>query len=606
MLAHKSSTALTAILSAEKKVDDQPLPDGVKAGFKLTLDELRQRCQLFAPSDDASEITPASHEYDQVIAAAEQLAAKVDDTVRRLVILKQTFSVVSSTIQQAGKAIQEMPGAAQADFQSALERLQLRCNVYALVEQASEINPAIDGLAQVMAEVKQLEVAVDEIREGLVILEKTSIDVSSAIQRAWGTIKTMPPAAQAGFQPALKDLQTRCDAASGIKQAPDIKPAINELAQMMTEVEGLAAKVTELMPVLEQQTVRLAEIDKELSKLEKTNQKLDQPFLDLVTPKLADLKSRRDELAQAALEQLRFALGQVPNLLHEIDEAAFESATCLTWQKQKPVRQMIYGACNVWITAATKEGAAQLKDDSEKLSESLKYVEEMGSGNPNRALAKFNMDIKPRYDRLKDEYYKVFLRRSLQKEFENPNSAEMKKALGSAEYEKRLLEVWNTVEAFGSPLTRALSPAEMVAIYSYTTDDYEKINDTLKGSRRPENDVEGKQIEVMIDQLNKALAKLENQVGIFTRGEGRSTGTDDRYPLNSVFTTKAFWSSGIGVNFPGRWQITILGKTGKDIKTLSQSPHEAEVLFSPGCKFKVIARDNTEAPNKIYVTVEEV
>jgi hypothetical protein len=29
MLAHKSSTALTAILSAEKKVDDQPLPDGV-------------------------------------------------------------------------------------------------------------------------------------------------------------------------------------------------------------------------------------------------------------------------------------------------------------------------------------------------------------------------------------------------------------------------------------------------------------------------------------------------------------------------------------------------------------------------------------------------
>jgi hypothetical protein len=191
-----------------------------------------------------------------------------------------------------------------------------------------------------------------------------------------------------------------------------------------------------------------------------------------------------------------------------------------------------------------------------------------------------------------------------------PDSAEaqMKLALSSRDYETRMLEARNTALAFGSPLadSRKLSPGEAVAIYTYTSNDYTDINGLLLGLKQP-GPAEKAKIEIMIDQATKALAKLDNYAaGPTKRGEKDWPGADAQYKKDNEFTTKAFWSTGVGFGFPGIWQITINGRTGKEIKPLSNYPKEAEVLFPPGTKFKVLERDETEKPDTIYITVEEV
>ena len=483
------------------------------------------------------------------------------------------------------------------------------------------------ALEKVKQDARKLQKLAEQIvnitLERLGALIQEGIEAGNAINQANTAIQQTPDQNEKGrFLVALQSLRDRLETHSGVREQLQINPAITELQRVRDEAVQLAADVTAAKPILQQRITRLAEINKELGKLRKLNQKVvDQPLVNLVTDKLADLTTRRDALAQAPLGQLQAELAKVDALLQDISGAVTESEPCAKWGEVKPVRDMIRYACNLYIVAAgpNKHNKVKLGQDSLALLQKLTDVEDQACGNPPppnplQAYIKFVTKINETdYENLKKEYYNQILRGPLLAKAElleknDPNGAEaqMKLALDSSVYETRMLEAWNSGEAFGSPILGKLSPGEAVAIYTYTSDDYKKINGRLIGYQPPANQVEEAQIKIMTEQATKALAKLDNYVGITKRGDKDFNGADAQFTKDNVFKIKAFWSTGVGFSFPGMWQITINGKTGKDVKPISNYPKEAEVLFPPGTEFKVIARDDTEAPDTIYVTVEQV
>ncbi len=177
--------------------------------------------------------------------------------------------------------------------------------------------------------------------------------------------------------------------------------------------------------------------------------------------------------------------------------------------------------------------------------------------------------------------------------------AKMQEALGKETFEKRLFQVVQTAEAFGVNNDK-LSPGEQVALFTYTAVEYRQMNRSLLEPKRKTPD-----LDIMCSQTISALAKLDSYVGESTRGEGEWVGADEQYVKNNIFTVKAFWSSSIGFAFDKKYQITISGKTGKDVAGVSNSPHEAEILFAPGTKFRVADRVD-ELERVVKIRVEEV
>jgi hypothetical protein len=470
------------------------------------------------------------------------------------------------------------------------------------------------------------QLKVDQIRQRLTNLQQTSMEAWTAIKEAKAAIQQTPdPTEKRRFEQALAVLEERHTrdshaAPNTVIESTEIAPAIAKLTQLTADAQRLAAGVTALNALapglMADRVAQLGRIDKELAKLTKLNQKVvDASLVQLVTAKLADLTTRRDALAQAPPGQLQAQLATVPALLQAIANAVNESEACGKWGERKPEREMILGACNHYITAADPKNhnKPKLVQDSLTLRQALADTETQVSGNPGQAVTTFDDQIRPAYAKLKKEYYDEILRQPLLTRAElleknDPNCAEaqMKLALNSSVYETRMLEAWNTGEAFGSPLLGKLSPGEALAIYTYTSNDFEKINGRLLGYKPPANQAAEAQIKIMTEQATKALAKLDNYVGITKRGDKDFNGADAQFALNNTFKIKAFWSTGVGYSFPYKWQTTIHGKTGKDIKPISNFPKEAEVLFPPGTEFKVIDRDDSEAPDTIYVTVEEV
>ena len=217
-----------------------------------------------------------------------------------------------------------------------------------------------------------------------------------------------------------------------------------------------------------------------------------------------------------------------------------------------------------------------------------------GFGEYQKALAKYRRDIvKPSLTKEIDELIK-----------KNPDGpeAKMKKALGFR-FEMRLLDVTVTAQSFGVN-NDILSPGEQVAIFTYTSNDYKDMNGMLLGLITPDGE-EKEELEIKCAQTAEALKKLPAYIGVTRRGERSWPGVDDQYVKDNVFTVKSFWSSGVGFKFSGKYQISIDGKSGKDVASISNYPNESEVLFSPGTKFKVIDRQD-KSENEVQVTVREV
>ena len=157
-------------------------------------------------------------------------------------------------------------------------------------------------------------------------------------------------------------------------------------------------------------------------------------------------------------------------------------------------------------------------------------------------------------------------------------------------------------EMYDPEASARLSDDEVGALYGYTPDPgYTEANMALRGKieMTPER-------QAYIDHINQGLDKLDPYEGVTLRGTDLPAEVLAKNQVGEIVSDPAFLSSDIEKGFKGPTQITIDGKSGRQIDFLSQykSMNETEVLFKPGTKFEVLER--TDVDGTTYLKYKEL
>lgn len=162
--------------------------------------------------------------------------------------------------------------------------------------------------------------------------------------------------------------------------------------------------------------------------------------------------------------------------------------------------------------------------------------------------------------------------------------------------------VCDNLEDHSQKLYYALLKEEVMAIYSYTTNDiYKDLNRTLRSGRVADK----KKYGPMVDIINDGLAKLPKFVGNVVRFEKKKSVNS--WGPGKVKTFKAYTSSSKkkGFCWSGNTKLKIKSKTGRFIGMMSAFKNEQEVLFPPKTKFRVISRKKAKKGTKPNCHKEE-
>lgn len=182
----------------------------------------------------------------------------------------------------------------------------------------------------------------------------------------------------------------------------------------------------------------------------------------------------------------------------------------------------------------------------------------------------------------------------------------------TSKYDKDILEYWSSfADDFektsyyknAKQINSEIRTAETLAIYMYTLDFYDRINEYLRKDRQQPRDFFDKYTEV----CNSGLDKMKSFEGTVYRGadlkrddlknykEALKNGTPH---IEKAYTSTSKNKSGA---FNRNTFYEIKSKTGKFIEPLSEYEHEAEVLFKEGTQFKIISIEKNGYQHKIVM-----
>lgn len=150
-------------------------------------------------------------------------------------------------------------------------------------------------------------------------------------------------------------------------------------------------------------------------------------------------------------------------------------------------------------------------------------------------------------------------------------------------------------------MSRVLSDDQIGALYGYTTNEgYMALNPALRGQT-----VLTPELEAFAGHATSGLSRLPAYEGTSFRGVSSlpEEVLANNHPGN-VVSDGAFMSTSSGEPFGGNINMKIKGVSGRDISFLSEYPNEAEVLYPPGVKFKVINR--VDNGSKIILDYKEL
>jgi hypothetical protein len=324
------------------------------------------------------------------------------------------------------------------------------------------------------------------------------------------------------------------------------------------------------------------------------------------------LWKRRDAMISDDDTTLETRIAAAPSLVSDIAAAKATFEGYVAFGKSKAEREVMSAALGKYVDEGNRRKIVNLATNAKTVKTNLELVERRKAVTDPSGANKDIITIDKQYKGLKRIYEDQILLPKLSPKLEqalidNPNGPEkeMQDALGEDEFINTMLDVYNIAEAVGAPEIGKLSIGEAVAIYNYTGNKYAEMNGAKLGYLPAKTPEDADKLEIMSEQAVKALAKLDAVPVTSKRGEARWPDDEATYVEGQNFTVKAFWSTGVGFSFPGEWQITVTGKTGKNVAAMSKHPNEAEVLFPPGTTFKV-NKLNKNNPKRMLVEVEEV
>lgn len=135
---------------------------------------------------------------------------------------------------------------------------------------------------------------------------------------------------------------------------------------------------------------------------------------------------------------------------------------------------------------------------------------------------------------------------------------------------------------FDVKATCGLEAREVSAIKFYTGSGYSCLNQYLWGKDRNEK-------QAVVETLNSALNKLPEYQGFVARGTDLPASIRATHELGATVTYEAFTSTSSISGWQGTDRFLIYSLTGRPIMSLSSLPHENEVLFKSGTKFRIIS-----------------
>ncbi len=150
-----------------------------------------------------------------------------------------------------------------------------------------------------------------------------------------------------------------------------------------------------------------------------------------------------------------------------------------------------------------------------------------------------------------------------------------------------------------------VSGADEAALQHYTGFGYRALNRCLRRSQGCSG-----VLAARADEVSAALAKLDPQPGITFRGTTLSGAALDVYQPGTVVREAAFTSSSrtmsvAGHFFGGNTLLVVHGRTGRNVAPYSAYPHEHEVLYDKGTRFRVLDRVWDEGADAWIITLEE-
>ncbi|SDU89449.1 ADP-ribosyltransferase domain-containing protein [Jiangella alkaliphila] len=158
------------------------------------------------------------------------------------------------------------------------------------------------------------------------------------------------------------------------------------------------------------------------------------------------------------------------------------------------------------------------------------------------------------------------------------------------------------------PLTRA----QRRALRYYTT--VEGVDEVNAFLRRPDDTPPQRRADLrrLVDDAVAGLAALPRFTGVVYRGTSLPAAQLPRWRPGVVVADSGFASASASASVAeafragGNAFITIVGRTGADIRALSSFAHEAEVLFPPGTRFRVVGRSWDDRRECWSFLIEEV
>ncbi len=147
--------------------------------------------------------------------------------------------------------------------------------------------------------------------------------------------------------------------------------------------------------------------------------------------------------------------------------------------------------------------------------------------------------------------------------------------------------------------------ADEVALQHYTGFGYRALNRCLRSP-----DGCSGVMATRAGEVSAALAKLDPQPGITFRGTTLSGAELDLYQPGTVVREAAFTSSSrtmsvAGQYFGGNTLLVVHGRTGRNVAPYSAYPHEHEVLYDKGTRFRVLDRVRDDGADAWIITLEE-
>lgn len=551
-----------------------------------------------------------------VVVSDELVRVRHDKVQQGLTAIRdQMARVTQAGLQVRPPFIAQLQGLEQ-QLAAAMQRPnnQAKCDALEPLKEAFRIIAA-----QAVQDVDQVLV------EAAAMRQKAAEALAAANQANQAIQQIADPAFSTPLGARLAAVQNNRVTAAAATMRPNIAAAVQTLTTCVTDANAIAADAARAAQQLAARTAKLTEIGTALTGLSAANGNITEAqHKSAADTAHAALTARRDALASAGPTQITQEMGRAAALLADIATAKATSDQRVAWCNTKARRDAIRKDADDYEAVGNKENNAPLKAAAAKLKNDLIRVETLSLASPKTATDQVPQ-LEADRSTLKTQFGDAVLGSQMVQKVKDlvatsPTGpeAQMQTALGTDKngadvFKQRMLEVYKNAKFQGSPEINLLTPGEVVAINTYTTDDYQQMNGYLFGMNPlpppkdplllpPTED----QVKIKNQQTIDALKKLPNWTGGVTRrGSGPFPNDNLEFALNNIFAIKAFWSTDKKQPFPGKWQIWVDGKTGKNVAMMSHYPKEDEVLFPPGTRFEVIDRDDSD-PSSIEITVKEV